>query len=193
MKMPFKQTGVSREAEEQPGEDTPVLYPVRRRSCGAFLNLTLTSLSADDIVIVLDKTNKYNTRLTYYLFSCPETVQEGMPMSEDMLVEYCSPTLAGLKTGNLFSCRYSDRGALEGDIRRFNQVLKPRGLCLLPLKIEPGRALMYLYRPSRLERDLSAEEAAKLLDEAGYSGSGVQANRREHPQRRYLEESLIPT
>ena len=30
-------------------------------------------------------------------------------MSEEMLVCHCSPTLAGLKTGSLFSCPYSSQ------------------------------------------------------------------------------------
>ena len=30
-------------------------------------------------------------------------------MSDEMVIEYCSPTLAGIKTGNLFSCEYKNK------------------------------------------------------------------------------------
>ncbi len=38
-------------------------------------------------------------------------------MSDEMIVEFCSPTLAGIKTGNLFSCEYSDYKQLVKDLR----------------------------------------------------------------------------
>ncbi len=30
-------------------------------------------------------------------------------MSDEMIVRYCSPTLANIKTANLFSCLYSSK------------------------------------------------------------------------------------
>ena len=30
-------------------------------------------------------------------------------MSEEVIVKYCSPTLAGIKTGSLFSCSYDSK------------------------------------------------------------------------------------
>ena len=44
-------------------------------------------------------------------------------MSDEMIIEYCSPTLAGIKTGNLFTCNYDDKNQLMRDIRRVNEVL----------------------------------------------------------------------
>ena len=43
-----------------------------------------------------------------------------------------------------------------------------RGLCLLPLRFTKGKALLYLYRPAALQRDLDSDAAAKLLAGAGY-------------------------
>jgi len=39
-------------------------------------------------------------------------------MSEEMLVRYCSPTLAGMKTGNLFRAPFESRedAKLGGDL-----------------------------------------------------------------------------
>ena len=90
-------------------------------------------------------------------------------MSEEMLVKYCSPTLAGMKTANMFSCSYSGEGELYEFIRRVNQTLSKKGLRILSLKMRDGRALIYVYRPRRLERDLEHSAAASLLRERNYS------------------------
>ena len=71
-------------------------------------------------------------------------------MSEEMLVRHGAPTLAGLKTANLFTCQYDSLPALYDEIRRFNRRLGGKGLRLLPLRSAEGRALLYLYRPDRL-------------------------------------------
>ena len=55
-------------------------------------------------------------------------------MSEENVVRLCAPTLAGIKTGSLFPCPYECRETLLTEIRRYNQVLVPKGLCLLPLR-----------------------------------------------------------
>ena len=79
----------------------------------------------------------------------------------------CAPTLAGIKTGSLFPCPYQSRQQLLADIRRMNRVLVPRGLCLLPMRMDDGRALLYLYRPQALRRDLGDDLACRLLRQAG--------------------------
>lgn len=89
-------------------------------------------------------------------------------MSEDLIIKHCSPTLAGLKTGNMFSCPYQDTPTLFREIRRLNQRLKVKGLCMIPLHISPKRALLYLYRPLRLQKDLSDTFAAEILKKHGY-------------------------
>ncbi|MGN0361555.1 MAG: DUF3793 family protein [Bilifractor sp.] len=94
-------------------------------------------------------------------------------MSEETLVEHCAPTLARLKTGNLFSCVFSGQSEMVGDIRRFNKVLVPKGLCLLPLKYCQGRALLYLFRPAMLYRDLFRAESREILDAEGYPQEDV--------------------
>ena len=89
-------------------------------------------------------------------------------MSEDIVVRQCAPTLAGLKTGSLFPCPYESKQALMKDVRKLNQILVPKGLCLLPLRLAEKQALLYLYRPRELERDLTDQMAAELLRKAGY-------------------------
>lgn len=75
-------------------------------------------------------------------------------MSEDTVIRHGAPTLAGMKTGNLFPCFFSSPQALAEELRAMNRVLVPRGLRLVPLRREKGRALLYLFRPAALSRDL---------------------------------------
>ena len=77
-------------------------------------------------------------------------------MSEELVVEQCSPTMAGLKTGNLFSCPAEDTRTLWQSIRRLNQRLVPCGIRLVPVKSLGDRELIYMYRPEKLRRDLRA-------------------------------------
>ena len=89
-------------------------------------------------------------------------------MSEEILIRQGAPTLAGIKAGSLFPCPCEDHEALMTDIRRLNRRLSPKGLCLLPLRCLPGQALLYLYRPAGLRRDLRDAQASELLRQAGY-------------------------
>ena len=61
-------------------------------------------------------------------------------MSEEMIVRHCSPTLAGLKTGNLFSCSYLDRGEVLGFLREWNIRLRSKGVRLIPLRLQENKA-----------------------------------------------------
>lgn len=89
-------------------------------------------------------------------------------MSEEMVVRQAAPTLAGIKTGSLFPCPCAEKDVLLGEIRAFNRHYLSRGLCLLPLRFTEGKALLYLYRPAALQRDLRAQTAEALLADAGY-------------------------
>lgn len=89
-------------------------------------------------------------------------------MSEEMLVRHCSPTLAGLKTGNLFVCPASDECEMRGCIRCWNQILGKKGVRILPVRFWENRALIYVYRPAKLMADLQNDLARQLLLERGY-------------------------
>lgn len=91
-------------------------------------------------------------------------------MSEGMLVRHCSPTLAGMKTGSLFSCECPSVEELKGDLRRLNRTLGKKGIRVIPLRRSRKRALIYVYRPSQLRRDLASPQIRSLLDEYGYAG-----------------------
>ena len=90
-------------------------------------------------------------------------------MSEDLLVRHCSPTLAGIKTGNLFSCPCASRTDLTKELSQLNKKLVPKGIRVLPLRVRRGRALIYVYRPHALECDLADQRARVLLLKYGYA------------------------
>ena len=89
-------------------------------------------------------------------------------MPEEILIRQGAPTLAGIRTGSLFPCPCEDREALLSDIRQLNRRLSPKGLCLLPIRFLAGQALLYLYRPAVLRRDLRDARASEMLRQAGY-------------------------
>jgi len=89
-------------------------------------------------------------------------------MSEDLIIKHCSPTLAGIKTGNLFSCQYNSKKEIIEAVRKFNKIFVPKGVKLIPLKFDENRVLIYVYRPQRLQRDLTDDLATLLLKAYGY-------------------------
>lgn len=89
-------------------------------------------------------------------------------MSNEMLIRCCAPTMARLKTGNMFNCPFASREEMTGELRKLNRVLSRKGLRIIPLRWCEGRALVYLYRPKMLEQDLQNELASQLLSECGY-------------------------
>lgn len=90
-------------------------------------------------------------------------------MSEQFVIEHCSPTLAGIKTGNLFSVKIDKDTDIQQEIRDLNRVLGEKGLRVIPLKQTQTYALIYIYRPCYLQRDLCNPKAAGILEKKGYN------------------------
>lgn len=90
-------------------------------------------------------------------------------MYEELLIKHCSPTLAGMKTGNLFTCSFSCDTDMKQCVRCWNALLTKKGLRVLPLRFQNGRALIYIYRPAQLSKDLQDNIANRLLRERGYT------------------------
>lgn len=89
-------------------------------------------------------------------------------MSNETLIRSCAPTMACLKTGNMFTCGFESREQMTQELRQLNLRLRRKGLRILPLRWREGKALLYLYRPKQLERDLRNPLSRKLLAECGY-------------------------
>ncbi|MBQ9625085.1 MAG: DUF3793 family protein [Clostridia bacterium] len=89
-------------------------------------------------------------------------------MIDETVVRLCAPTLAGIKTGSLFAYHYKSETALQEEINTLNKRLENKGLRFIILRLNSGRALIYLYRPKKLQRDLKNSLAITLLKNAGY-------------------------
>ena len=96
-------------------------------------------------------------------------------MSDQYIIRHCAPTLAGIKTGNLFSVQREPGEDYIAAIRRLNKILVPKGLRALILKQTEKMVLIYLYRPAMLNADLSREDARQILLEKGYPAEKTQS------------------
>ena len=109
-------------------------------------------------------------------------------MPDQFIVEHCSPTLAGLKTGNLFSVRISGKEKSYREIRELNKTLTKYGLRAIPVRCTDEMTLVYVYRPEYLSRDLSDPEAVEILRKMGYlndagNGAYTSAGLPVHPEK----------
>lgn len=89
-------------------------------------------------------------------------------MFEHLILQHCSPTLAGIKTGSMFSCSYKDKHELKSYLSKYNRMLSKKGIRVLPLRVSHQKALIYVYRPNQLQRDLSHSLAVSILFDRGY-------------------------
>ena len=93
-------------------------------------------------------------------------------MPEEYLIEHCAPTLAGIKTGNLFSIK--KEADIYKQISELNRKLRDKGIRVIPIPKRGGGMLIYLYRPEHLKRDLESPDAREILEGRGYSGRDSQ-------------------
>lgn len=89
-------------------------------------------------------------------------------MLERYLIEHCSPTLASLKSGSLFSCAFDCECELQTHLDVWNRELNPKGVELYLLKKQRNTALIYVFRRSRLQADLSRPGVRRFLMNYGY-------------------------
>ncbi|MBQ9197303.1 MAG: DUF3793 family protein [Clostridia bacterium] len=89
-------------------------------------------------------------------------------MSDELVIRCCAPTLAAIKTGSLFNCPFESQAELTESLRLINRCLIQKGVRAFPLRYLNGRALIYLFRPQMLERDLQNPVAESILRENGY-------------------------
>ncbi len=95
-------------------------------------------------------------------------------MPESIIVENCSPTLAGIKTGNIFTIDRSLVSDIKEELSELNQCFTSKGLRAIPLKVTEKSILIYLYRPDKLRADLSCSEAKEILLKKGYSCKSIE-------------------
>lgn len=93
-------------------------------------------------------------------------------MLEKMIIEHCAPTLAGIKTANMFSFKFSSVNMLYAELKEANQKLNPKGVYIEILTLCSQRALIYVYRRQKLQEDLADAGVKRLLWWNGYRGEG---------------------
>ena len=89
-------------------------------------------------------------------------------MLDHYLIEHCSPTLASIKTANLFSCPFAREEDLEEQISVWNRLLDGKGITLMILRKTDKAALIYVCRLEKLAKDLKKPGVAEFLQVCGY-------------------------
>lgn len=90
-------------------------------------------------------------------------------MLERYLIEHCSPTLASVKTANLFTWSFAPEEMPEQQqVRYWNQELQARGISLVVLRVQNQKALMYVCRKQRLQERLDDPKVQNFLGKYGY-------------------------
>ena len=88
-------------------------------------------------------------------------------MSDEYLIDFCSPTLASLKTGSLFNSPYESEEKLQQWLAAKNSELNLRGIHLLLTRRCSKHALIYVYRPSALVSALKEKDVQAFPHEIG--------------------------
>ena len=94
---------------------------------------------------------------------------------EAALVEYCAPTLAGVKPANLFLYRTSSgRQEVRSSADALARTLAPYGIALRIVKecVCKSYFLIYVYRESWVKRILTERLTVSFLKSQGYETSG---------------------
>ncbi len=94
-------------------------------------------------------------------------------MLETSLIKHCSPTLASLKTANLFSYEYRTKKELRKSVRYWNNQMSCKGIRLVVMKKNKHRALIYVCRISSLENELKKADTAAFLEKYGYDAANA--------------------
>lgn len=108
-------------------------------------------------------------------------------MSEEYIIRHCAPTLAGLKTANMFTYQYNDINEVLKSLRAWNKILSKKGMRIIPLCVSNGKVIVYLYRINSLKNDLADDKASLLLSRLGYESDNP--NKCLYELRRHLSES----
>lgn len=90
-------------------------------------------------------------------------------MIEKYLIEHCSPTLASIKTANLFSVSLEKEKDAETQLQRWGSLLYEKGIELVVIRLCEKRALVYVYRRSMLVEDLGRQGVFDFLNKYGYN------------------------
>lgn len=117
---------------------------------------------------------------------------KGIKDFERRLVAHCAPTLAGLKTANLFRLPKCSGGDARAWAAYWDTRLEPRGVRVCVLYQSRGNALVYVYRPGWLLADISGAKAAAFLVSCGYGEFITAENALDRLRARIGEDGEFP-
>ena len=92
---------------------------------------------------------------------------------EKYIIENCAPTLASLKTANLFSYVCLSPLELKAYITCWNQLMEGKGISMCMLRYREHTALIYVYREVFLRKDLDKPGVREFLYGLGYENKGI--------------------
>lgn len=112
-------------------------------------------------------------------------------MLEEQIIECGAPVLAGLKTAALFNYRFASGEEEAEQLAELNRVLNSRDIYLRVLRRRADASQIYLYRKSRLEKDLSRRNVRGFMKRYGY-GPGASEQAIAHLEERLKKTGEFP-
>lgn len=95
-------------------------------------------------------------------------------MLEHGLIEYCAPTLAGIKSANLFNYHFSSKDYAVQELNDLNQKLNEKGVYVEALLWKENSVLIYVYRRSHLIKELQQDSVKEFLTSYGYIDNRIE-------------------
>ena len=111
-------------------------------------------------------------------------------MLEKYLIDHCSPTLASIKTANLFTCFFKTEEELMENMEYWNRQMKEKGIVLILLRKRERTALIYVCRLSMLSADMKRQGVAEFLQKYGYESTETEYALRRLARRLRMEEEF---
>lgn len=100
-------------------------------------------------------------------------LQEFQIMFEEYLITHCSPTLVSLKPASLFLYRFSSGEELYESVAVWDAQFQKKGIRITILREDTETALIYVYRPDTMVRELSRPEIISFLVSTGYQAGTI--------------------
>ena len=89
-------------------------------------------------------------------------------MLDKFLIRHSAPTLAGLKTANLFWYPWDKEEEFREVLSQWRKIFQEKGLDLHVMKVNGHRALLYVFRVGKLDEELKREKTRAILKTQGY-------------------------
>lgn len=110
-----------------------------------------------------------------------------------VLVNHCSPTLAGLKMGSLLCLpRLESQTDYEKLIDKYNHMYNAKGLHFRILYACPKRILLYVYRPAMVASYVQDQAVMAFLTQYGYAAGDALERMLDHLADRFREGGCFP-